>query len=169
MSNISSMFAAGIEEVRKSWGWFFVCRHRADGLGSRVHRQGSDRDDLLYPGTGLGACHQRSCLARELLSGLDLGRILCVPAKRAYPRRDWVSSDPPPRRRGGGRHDGARCTVYRGRTVPRSRGERHSVPPMGMDGVFRSWSLSHSASIFCHLAHSQHLLCRHGNRGRPHL
>ena len=25
MSNISSLFAAGIEEVRKFWGWFFVC------------------------------------------------------------------------------------------------------------------------------------------------
>jgi uncharacterized membrane protein HdeD (DUF308 family) len=25
MSYISSLFAAGIEEVRKSWGWFFVC------------------------------------------------------------------------------------------------------------------------------------------------
>ena len=25
MSYISSVFAAGIEEVRKSWGWFFVC------------------------------------------------------------------------------------------------------------------------------------------------
>ena len=25
MAYISSVFAAGIEEVRKSWGWFFVC------------------------------------------------------------------------------------------------------------------------------------------------
>jgi uncharacterized membrane protein HdeD (DUF308 family) len=25
MTNISSLFAAGIEEVRKSWGWFLVC------------------------------------------------------------------------------------------------------------------------------------------------
>ena len=25
MAYISSVFTAGIEEVRKSWGWFFVC------------------------------------------------------------------------------------------------------------------------------------------------
>jgi uncharacterized membrane protein HdeD (DUF308 family) len=34
MSYISSLFAAGIEEVRKSWGWFFVCGIVLVGLGA---------------------------------------------------------------------------------------------------------------------------------------
>jgi uncharacterized membrane protein HdeD (DUF308 family) len=34
MSYISSLFAAGIEEVRKSWGWFFVCGIALIALGA---------------------------------------------------------------------------------------------------------------------------------------
>jgi hypothetical protein len=45
-----------------------VSRNRdcIDGSGDRMYRQSADRDDLLHPGSGLGACNERSFLAHQL-------------------------------------------------------------------------------------------------------
>jgi hypothetical protein len=169
MSNISTMFAAGIEEVRKSWGWFLVTGIVLMVLG--IACIGKAQTATTFSILALGWVLAMSGVFWLISSfqELDLGRILCIPAKRNSPLRDRVPSNPPPRRRSRRRHDGARGTVYRGRSVPGGRGDRHSVPAMGMDCIFRTGFCRTRRLSLGHLAHSRHLLYRHCDRRRSHF
>jgi hypothetical protein len=169
MSNISTMFAAGIEQVRRSWGWFLVTGIVLMVLGIACISKAQTATTFSILALGWVLAISGVFWLISSFPGLDLGRILCIPAKRNPPLRDRVPSNQPPRRRSRRRHDGAGGTVYRGRSVPRGRGERHSVPAMGMDGFFSTGFCRAGRLSLGHLAHSRHLLYRHCDRRRPHF
>ena len=68
MTYFSDVFDTGLEQVRRSWGWFLVFGILLMMLGVVVCRQGADRNQFLDPGVGLGPCRSAECFGSSIRS-----------------------------------------------------------------------------------------------------
>jgi hypothetical protein len=90
MTTLSDVFAAGLEQVRKSWGWFLVFGILLTVLGLLCIVKAQTATTFSILALGWGACDQWNCLARQLVLRPQLAWVLPVPAERDYSRRNRI-------------------------------------------------------------------------------
>ena len=169
MTYISSIFAAGLDQVRRSWGWFFAFGILLMMLGVVCIGKAQTATKFLNSGVGLGACDQRSSVARQFVFRVQLAWILSVPAERNHPRSDGIPPDSSSGRRRSRNNHVARCALHSRRTVSRSRGECYPIPQVGMDGLFGTRLYRTRRLPSYHLAGGQHIFHWPGDRHRSHV
>jgi len=78
MTTADDFFAAGLEQVRKSWSWFLVLGISLIVLGVLCVGR-PERDHAVDSSSGLDPCHQRSDVACQRISCPQLAWVLSVP------------------------------------------------------------------------------------------
>jgi hypothetical protein len=131
MTTADDFFAAGLEQVRKSWSWFLVLGISLIVLGVLCVGGAQSATTLSILVLGWILAISGVMWLVNAFRALSWHGFFLFLTEHDHPRGDWMPSAPSPGRGSSGRDLAARIPVYRGRIVPRSWSWRHALPQGG--------------------------------------